>query len=116
MGYNTTVVVYNDALDSIESDPQFGRKLSEAVSKFHTCRHDDRPVDIPSGCHANAAIVVETHHADTTALVTVGGNLGVVQLVKSGWRHHQENEQVELLRAWADKLGYGIVKKSEKKA
>jgi len=31
MGYNTTVVVYNDALDQIESDPQFGANLAAAI-------------------------------------------------------------------------------------
>jgi len=31
MGYNTTVVVMNDALGSIEKDPEFGKNLVRAV-------------------------------------------------------------------------------------
>lgn len=31
MGYNTTVVVYNDALDQIANDPEFGKKLVAAI-------------------------------------------------------------------------------------
>jgi len=33
---------------------------------------------IPAGCHGNAAMIVETHHADFDVLVKVGGNRGVV--------------------------------------
>lgn len=31
MGYNTTVVVLNDALDAIRDDPEFGKKLYHAI-------------------------------------------------------------------------------------
>jgi len=30
MGYNTTVVIYNDSLHDIESDPEFGKRLVTA--------------------------------------------------------------------------------------
>jgi len=31
MGYNSTIVVMNDALNAIGEDPEFGRKLEEAI-------------------------------------------------------------------------------------
>jgi len=34
MGWNSTVVVMNDALGYIEEDPEFGTKLARAISKL----------------------------------------------------------------------------------
>ena len=84
MGYNTTVVVMNDALGAIANDPKFGESLQRAVCEAQR----GKPVDVPAysyrngvdqewtGVHCNAATVIETHHADDTSLVAVGGNTG----------------------------------------
>ena len=106
MGHNTTIVVINDALDQIYKDPVFGANLAYAIREHSrsNCR-----VDVMAGNHANAAYVVETHHADQTALVTVGGNLGIAQLLHAGWAHHELPMQVKLLRGWAAKLGFKLV-------
>jgi hypothetical protein len=80
MGFNTTVVVMNDALGYIESDPDFGKNLARAIARAW----GGGPVDVPAygphgrGVHCNAAVVVETHHADHDVLVRVGGNRGEV--------------------------------------
>lgn len=110
MGFNTTVVVINDALDQIGADPQFGAKLAAAIREHAGSRNR---VDVSAGNHCNAAHVVETHHADRTALVSVGGNLGVPQLEYRGWRHHESEQQIALLTAWAEKLGFSLVKTPE---
>jgi hypothetical protein len=76
MGYNTTVLVLNDALGLIRDDPEFGRKLYEAILG------DRFPADVSARngrqVHTNAATVIETHHADYEVLVKIGGNMGVV--------------------------------------
>ncbi len=79
MGYNTTVVVLNDALSFIETDPDFGKNLVRAILQVHR----GGPVDVAAhsskgGIHCNAATVIETHHASQDVLVKVGGNRGVV--------------------------------------
>ena len=79
MGYNTTVVVLNDALSYIKDDPGFGARLAYAVSRAVM----GKPVDVPAysiggGVYCNAAIVIETHHADYDVMVRVGGNRGEV--------------------------------------
>jgi hypothetical protein len=74
MGFNTTVVILNDALDAIENDPDFGKNLVAAINKV---LHGG-PVDVSAGCHYNAATVIETHHADYNVIVSVGGNYGKV--------------------------------------
>lgn len=79
MGYNTTVVVMNDALGEIAEDREFGARLARAIREVQR----GKPVDVPAhgkhGVHCNAATVIETHHADYDVLVRVGGNVGRVE-------------------------------------
>ena len=79
MGYNTTVVVMNDALDMIRDDPDFGRRLHDAVLRVQR----GKPVDVAAhsskgGVHCNAATVIETHHSSYFVTVRVGENYGEV--------------------------------------
>lgn len=105
MGYNTSVIILNDALDAIENDKEFGKKIAQAI------QNNRFPEDISSGCNANAASVIETHHADFSVLLACGGNcmseLGSVY----NFRHNTEECQVQLLQMLADQLGYKITKK-----
>lgn len=75
MGFNTTVVVLNDALGDIERDPDFGKNLVAAILSVG-CHN--KPVDVSAMGHCNAASVIECHHADYNVYVKVGGNYGEV--------------------------------------
>ena len=80
MGYNTTVVVLNDALSDIANDPGFGARLAYAIKAEGPDQSNRSPVTVPayagSRCFANAAVIVESHHADDRVLVRVGGDTG----------------------------------------
>lgn len=78
MGFNTTIVVLNDALSEIETDAQFGRRLAEAIRNVRPGRLNYVPAHGRHGIHGNAAVVVETHHSSVDVTVVVGGNLGRV--------------------------------------
>lgn len=82
MGWNTTVIVMNDALNWIEQDKDFGAKLASAVRGAvmpPEVRSRDIAAQTPGGgCYFNAATVVETHHMDEVVSVDVGGNTAVV--------------------------------------
>ena len=108
MGYNTTVVVMNDCLRDIENDPAFGKKLTSAIGQLSYAG----PSDVSAGGCVNAATVLETHHADGTALVAVGGNYG--RVLGTFYPYGTEEEDVRLLKALADKLGYRVSKKPSK--
>lgn len=75
MGLNTTVVVFNDAINEIERDPNFGKNLAAAIRSigFNT-----DPISVSAMNHGSAALVIECHHADYDVYVKVGGNSGEV--------------------------------------
>ena len=94
MGYNTTILVLNDALDVIEKDPEFGKKLCDVIRKVGNGRNG--PINVPVGNHANPVTVIETHHADQTALIAVGGNNATVFFTIPGYRHGEKEVQYQL--------------------
>ena len=128
MGWNTTVVVLNDALDQIKNDPEFGKKLASKISSIeverHICERQGRTfygVDVSAGNHCNAATVIETHHADMNKVILVGGNMGedLGTVWMDGHRLDPETNQPEpdelrLARALVEKHGYHIRKNPSK--
>ena len=73
MGWNTAVLILNDALGDIERDPEFGRNLARAIRQ-QVCSAS--PVDVSAGNHVNAASVIAQEHADNPFIVKFGGNMG----------------------------------------
>ena len=106
LGFNTTMIVLNDALDAIENDQDFGKKVANAIKQLNLRPDDGRGIDISSHGHANAATVVEQHHADYTVLCAVGGNCVSVLGSVFAYRHNTEQVQYQLLKMLADKLGF----------
>lgn len=114
MGYNTSMIVLNDALGDIAKDAEFGAKVRDAVDRL-TLRMHTHGIDIQSGCSVNAATVIESHHADETAIIAVGGNCASVWFDVAGSDHHEDEFVLRALREIADFMGYKLVK-SRKKA
>ena len=110
MGWNTTVVLMNQALSEIEQDAQFGARLKQAVDSLF---FRSGPIEVSAGRVPNAAAVIETHQADTTCLLAVGGNCASRLHMSLGWHQCDPDEQMRLLREWADAAGYRLVKKSQ---
>lgn len=71
MGWNSTVVILHDALHQIENDPEFGKKLGQAIRAGATGH------DYGYGL-ASRAFIVASYHADQTLTIEVGGNTGRV--------------------------------------
>lgn len=111
MGMNTPVLIVNDAWQHIMDDYRFGRKLYDA-SMVAT---RDKPADVATGGHANAAKVLSYAHADNTRLIAIGGNCTSELLsLWNGGVHHTEEAKIILLRELADSLGYSIARKRKK--
>ena len=109
MGYNTTVIVLNDALHEIREDKDFGRKLYDAILSLSV----RNAKDVSAGCYINAARVIETHHASGNAIVAVGGNCASV-IGHVGGTHHKPEDKEKILRELASQLGYSLRKKARR--
>jgi hypothetical protein len=105
MGWNTSMIILNDAIGDISKDEEFGKKVHDAV--LHSViRGEDMNI-------CNGARVIETHHADASVLIAVGGNSATVLTSVMDFRHSSEETQVKLLKAFAEELGYRVVKEEE---
>ena len=103
MGFNTTMIIMNDALHEIEQDKEFGKKVYDAsISALRL-----GPTNIRSGMHSNAATIIETHHADLVKIIAIGGNYGQDLGFVGSWSDSPE----DYLRRLADLLGFDIRKK-----
>jgi len=108
MGNRTVVVLYNDQTSEWEKDPLLGRKIMIGMNEAYMSRPGPR-ADLGYGR------VAECTHADNQTLAIVEG-YRFNAVAHSFWRPGQkfEETQLELLRAWADNMGFRLVKKPEK--
>jgi hypothetical protein len=86
MGSNATVVVLLDQLDQIGKDPEFGKKLVQAIL-WRANNGPGKPLydHYPEPYLPGQTQVVEVHHADNQVIVAVGANYGRVIGMHHGW-------------------------------
>lgn len=90
MGYNSTIVICNDAWSSIDKDPAgWWAKTKEELSKAA----DGAPREYGFGCNANGFWAAGNHHADNVSVFTVGGNM-VTKLGEFHGRWRQDPEDI----------------------
>jgi len=106
MGNRTVVILYNDQSYQWENDPQLGKKISVGMNNCYA----GRTADLGYGR------VVECAHADTNTFALLEGYRWN-PIVQTFWNNDQTYEEIKIgiLRAWADKEGYRLVKKSKEK-
>ena len=102
MGFNTTVIVMNDMLSTIEKDEMFGPKLADAVRTSVI----ERPVYVDRA--TQAAVVVATHSSHAMLPVLVGRNTGIPSSGVVDWNATTEEMELELLKKLALKHGYSL--------
>ena len=106
MGFNTTVLILNDTLSRIESDPEdFVKSLCRMAGSGEAT--GDSPIDFHLGSQSG---VIQTHHADNTAVILVGGNSATVLGVRHGWKHNEPEFQIECLKWVLRDLGHEVRK------
>lgn len=76
MGYQTTIVVLNDAAHMITEDPKFPKKLYDGINAM--ALRPENPIDVSIGGHVNAVQIVAQEHADVMSIIASGGNSGRV--------------------------------------
>jgi len=70
MGYNTAIVICNDALNEIKKDVTFGKKLVSAIQDQYS---EQKPLSFD-----HSATVVGQEHMDVHFTVLIGDNTGKI--------------------------------------
>jgi hypothetical protein len=110
MGFNSVILICNDAVCKIEDDPKgwwkkAWSKLSELTyGKTKTFGH---------GNHGNAFQAVWNQHADFTGVIMVGQNGATVFGSSLYGKHHTEEGQLKILKEILRDKGYTIRKLSK---
>ncbi len=117
MGYNTTLLLLNDAIREIDKDPAgWWKETRLHLSTFNGRRDGESGHDYGFGTHANGFTIAQVAHADVTSLIAIGGNYSTVLLSEMGLgSQHTEEGQIKILKALARKLGYTVSRKPRKK-
>lgn len=115
MGYNTAVLVMDDALHAIKEDPKFGENLYYAVLESQR----GKQVDIPArtyrdgevqGIYCNAATVISSAHADDPQVMVIKYNSGYVAKYKGTLPDHVIEDMKWVLK----QHGYHVSKEPKK--
>lgn len=112
MGFRTVVMLSNDMAHEWSKDPELGRKIEQEMHSL--------PRDMYSGPGAlgQYGAVVECTHADCQTLVRLDHYTGFEPLAVTMRSRGPSTEEdlVSLLKHAAEKMGYRLVKKPNKKA
>ncbi len=111
MGFRTIVALSNDQAHEWQKDPLLGEKIWQASCELFS----PRETGLPKGWLGYGS-VIEQVHADTQTVIFADG-YGGKPMAHSHWYSGQTEEQKELamLKALADKLGYRVSIKSDVK-
>jgi hypothetical protein len=107
MGFRTTIILNNDLLEDLVTKPNIGKDIHDAVLRFGY----GEPGNVSFGPLGD---VVEQSHADFSklAIIGAGGSFDIDVLAVSCW--NDKEAQLDMLKIAADKLGYKLIKKSNK--
>ena len=113
MGYNTTLLLLNDAMYEIDKNVVgWWEETKLHMSRFHDASFEN---DYGFGTHASGFEIAQIAHADVTSLIAVGGNYSTILLAEMGLGSQDTEEgQVKILKAFARKLGYKVSKLSSR--
>jgi hypothetical protein len=94
MGFQTTLIIRNDAIGDIRDNPtEFVGNLLRAIGEVS----GTKGLDIPCGHHANVARVVEVHHSDSTTVIASGGSTAELLTTVHRWRWSNEQDKLDSL-------------------
>jgi len=116
MGYNSGLIVLNDALHVIKENPlQFTEGVVRAIQSAPMSYHrGERRIDIGVQGHVNAASLFHMAHADEHQVYVVGGNTALAVpggFTRIGGYQDPNETNLALLKQMADSAGYRLVKK-----
>ena len=107
MGYNSAIMICNDAMDQIDKDPVGW--WQEAKRAIVSLRQKDNDGTFGFG-NSNGFQAICCQHTDVTTIVAIGGNDATILSQTYGGEGMAEQE---LLTKLAEKHGYKLVKNTK---
>ncbi len=108
MGFNTSILISNDARLFIKDNPF---EFTKCVLRMMDITGDVQLGDsLPIGGQSNVVSLITRAHADTTNLVLIGQNSSET-LYQTGIWHGEEQKNIDILKKAAFNLGYNLVKR-----
>lgn len=115
MGYNSGLIILNDALHVIKDNPlEFTEQVVRAIQLSGGRLQTGTRVDIFVGGHGNAASLFHMAHADEHQVYVVGGNTAFAVpggFTRIGGYQDPKETNLALIKQMADAAGYRLVKK-----
>lgn len=109
MGYRTVVILNNDLASTWQKDPELGQKIAKSMNYARGFHEDPRT-------RFEGGRVVECCHTEQQSLGIIDGLMLNVNASKTECPGETpEAVQLALLKAAAEKLGYKLTKKRNKK-
>lgn len=117
MGFDTGVIISNDALHIIRDNPlQFTQNLCDTIAKLGA-GSPAKPVSFPVGNHGNPVSVFHIAHMNEHIPYLIGGGTAY-RFPKACLFYSRYVEESKVLDDWlkvmADAAGYRLVKKATK--
>jgi hypothetical protein len=113
MGFNTPVLILNDAMHGLKTDPEIGSKMYDAILRTQRVLNRGYGVDFSIGNHCNGGHALASEHADHVQIIAVGGNtMRNLTTLYGAWG--SMGDSVAMAKRLADALGYRLVKKASK--
>lgn len=107
MGYNTSILLLNDAKDLFQDNPE---KFTQNVLKMMDITGEVEPgKSLPLGHYCNPMSLITRSHADTSHLVLIGQNSSESLLQTQVW-HGEDQKNLDILKKAALKFGCRLVK------
>lgn len=108
MGYNTGVLLLNDAIHQLD-DPVILTDWWNKVKRIIGGIHGMLPTDASIGNYVNGSTVFHCHHADMIGVYAIGHNDASMWFVEDVG--HKTIEDLDLLKKVASRFGYRLIKK-----
>lgn len=110
MGYNSAILIHNDAMGCLDDQ----QVLQTWWQNMHSAIQSRNLIDVSIAYNANGSSLFHMDHADYTGIYAIGGNYTTQLGSRLGYSHHTQENKLEILKELAKDMGYRLVKQTNR--
>lgn len=117
MGFNTGLLLLNDALSFLDEPSVRTVFFSNLLASLNDAARFGSRINIPIGSHANGATIFHMQHADVTSVYAIGGNTTLplhdnfLPELSKAWSLEDRDHRLVILQTLAAEIGYEVKRK-----